>query len=238
MDFLLTTNYLAREDTIHLSSPLLYMLFVYMIQFINPIPTNKTMIFFRKWHNINLSAVSLLMFIFCNVGQYQTGKFDSLNAFLCKPYDANPIAYYSGLAFLYSKYLEWVDTLFLQLSGKPITMLQYTHHMSTAFFTYVGIRNNLVSPFGYVPTALNCFVHVFMYWYFAFPRGSLHPYRQLITISQIVQHIICILTMIYIKLLDNCEQNGWTVELGLAMYFMYLFYFASFYMQSYKNKSE
>jgi hypothetical protein len=238
MDFLIVTNYLFREDTIHLSSPLLYMLFVYMIQFINPIPTNKTMIFFRKWHNISLSVLSLFMFTISQVGQYQTGKFESVDAFLCKPYGDNLFAYYSTMAFLYSKYLEWGDTLFLQLSGKPITMLQYTHHMSTAFITYVGLRNNFVSPFGYVPGALNCFVHVPMYWYFAFPRGSLHPYRRLITISQIVQHIICILTMIYIKLLDNCEQNGWTVELGLALYFMYLFYFVSFYVQSYKNKSE
>ena len=104
MYYLIVTNYLFREDIIHLSSPFLYMMFVYLIQFINPIPDNKIMIFFRKWHNINLSVLSLLMFTIGQVGQCQTGKFESVDAFLCKPYGDNQFAYYSAMAFLYSKY--------------------------------------------------------------------------------------------------------------------------------------
>ncbi len=237
MDFLITTNYLFREDTIHLSSPLLYMTFVHLIQFCPPIPSNKIMIFFRKLHNLNLSLVSLLMFIGITIGQAQTGKFDSIDALLCKPYGDNQIVYYSAMAFLYSKYLEWGDTLFLQLGGKPISILQYTHHMSTAFLGWFAINNGVVSPIVYVQMSMNCVIHVFMYWYFAYPRGGLHRYRKLITSSQIIQHIISLVSLLYVKMNElNCPQNYLVLEVAIAMYGMYLFYFTAFYVQSYSSK--
>jgi hypothetical protein len=233
----LTTNVLLREDTIHLSSPFLYMTFVYFIQFINPIPTNKIMIFFRNLHNINLSVVSLLMFIGITIGQLQTGKFDSLDAMLCKPYGDNMFAYYSARAFLWSKYLEWGDTFFLQLGGKPISMLQYTHHMSTSFLMYFAVDNGVVTPISYIQVSMNCVIHVFMYWYFAYPKGGLHRYRKLITSSQIAQHVISLVSLIYVKMNEmDCPQNKWLLEFGIALYGMYLFYFTLFYIQSYKTE--
>ena len=221
---------LIVEDIIHLSSPLIYIFFVHCIQFLPSIQNNQIMIFFRWLHNINLSIVSLFMFIGITIGQFQTGKFDSLDALLCQPYGDNLFVYYSVKAFLWSKYLEWGDTLFLQLSGKPISMLQYTHHMSTAILVYSHIKNDFISPFMYVFQSLNCVIHVFMYWYFAYPHGLLHRYRKLITSSQIVQHIICLTTIVYTMSIDNCKQNRWGNELGLALYSMYLFYFVAFYL--------
>lgn len=237
MDFLIVTNYLFREDTIHLSSPFLYMMFVYLIQFCPQIPSNKLMIVFRKWHNINLSVVSLFMFVGLTIGQLQTGKFDSLDALLCKSYGDNLFAYYSARAFLWSKYLEWGDTLFLQLGGKPISMLQYTHHMSTAFLGWFAVNNGIVTPMSYPQVSMNCVIHVFMYWYFAYPKGCLHRYRKLITMSQIVQHIISLVSLVYVKLNElNCPQNKWLLEVAIALYGMYLFYFTLFYIQSYNSK--
>jgi hypothetical protein len=237
MDFLIATNYLMREDTIHLTSPLLYMLFVHLLQFIQPMPTNKAIIFFRKWHNINLSVVSLWMFFGITIGQFQTGKFESLDALLCKSYHGNQFAYYSARAFLWSKYLEWGDTLFLQLGGKPISMLQYTHHMTTGLLTYTVINNGNMSSMIYPQVAMNCVIHVFMYWYFAFPKGGLHRYRKLITISQILQHIISLVLLVYVKMNElECPQNKWALEVAITLYGMYLFYFTAFYLQSYSSQ--
>ena len=224
------------EDVLHLSSPLIYMMFVYLVQFMPPMPMNYYMMFFRKWHNLNLSVYSFLMFVGITVGQFQTGKFDSLDALLCKPYGDNWLVDYSVRAFLYTKYLEWGDTLFLQLSGKPISMLQYTHHMTTAILVYFQMKDGFISPHMYVFQSLNCVVHVFMYWYFAYPHGFLHRYRKLITTSQIVQHVICLTTIIYTLSIENCSQNKWGNELGLVMYSMYLFYFTAFYWKSYSSK--
>jgi hypothetical protein len=236
MNFLMTTNYLLREDTIHLSSPLLYMAFVYLIQFIPPMPTNYYMIFFREWHNLNLSVYSFLMFIGITIGQFQTGKFDSLDALLCKPYGDNQFVYYSVSVFLWSKYLEWGDTLFLQLGGKPISTLQYTHHMSTAFLMWFVFNNGIATPMLYPQVSMNCVIHVFMYWYFAYPKGGLYPYRKLITSSQIIQHVISLVSLIYVKLNEStCQQNQWVLEIAIALYGMYLFYFTAFYLKSYKS---
>ncbi len=135
--------------------------------------------------------------------------------------------------FLWSKYVEWGDTLFLHLSGKPITMLQYTHHMSTAILTYVAFDRTIISPHLLVFIGSNTLVHIPMYWYFAFPKGFLYKYRKLITQSQIVQHIGCLATIIYTSSIENCEQAEYVNAFGFAMYSMYLFYFSMFYLRTY-----
>ena len=222
---------------IHNISPIIYIGFVKLFDFIPVIKNNNYMRFLRKLHNIILSFLSFIMLIGITYGNYQANKFNSLNDLLCKKYNNN-ISLLSVKLFLYSKYLEWFDTLFLHLSGKQISTLQYTHHMSTAILAYNNI-NYFISPHLVIFMSLNCLVHVFMYWYFAYPKGFLRPYRKLITISQIVQHIICITTSFYTYfILDDCEQNPLGQELGLTFYSMYLFYFLKFYINSYLKKNK
>lgn len=59
------------------------------------------------------------MFVGISLGNYQANKFNSLNDLLCKKYDNN-ISLISVNFFLYSKYIEWFDSLFLHLSDKKI----------------------------------------------------------------------------------------------------------------------
>ena len=132
----------------------------------------------RRFHNMLLSFMSFIMLVGITYSTYRNNKFQSLNNLLCKPYNYDIIALSSSWMFLYSKYIEWGDTLFLHLSGKNISMLQYTHHMSTALLVYIHLRE-FISPLIYIYMALNCFVHVLMYWYFAFPRGILFKFRKL-----------------------------------------------------------
>lgn len=218
---------------IHLASPLIYAGFVYCLQQLPQIPDSSTMAFFRRIHNINLSVGSGIMLLLAIIGQYQECKFDSLDAFLCDSYNENSIMYLAGKMFLWSKYVEWGDTLFLHLSGKPITMLQYTHHMSTAILTYVALDRTIISPYALIFIGSNTLVHIPMYWYFAFPKGFLHKYRKLITQSQIIQHIGCLATIVYTSSIDNCEQAEYVNAFGFALYSMYLFYFSLFYLQTY-----
>ena len=220
---------------IHIISPILYGSFVHILKKIPPCPDNYFMKLARYHHNIGLSILSLYMLIFITIGNYQTNKFYPINNLLCNSYNHNSFAYKGAELFLWSKYIEWGDTLFLHLSGKSISMLQYTHHMSTAFLMYMNMFQYL-SPHIFVFMASNCFVHVFMYWYFAYPQGFLKKYRKLITSSQIVQHIVCLSTIIYTSRLNNCEQNQYGNFFGFIMYSMYLFYFSSFYFKSYINK--
>ena len=218
------------EGYIHLASPVIYAGYVHVLQKIPPCPNNSLMKLCRTAHNINLSFLSAAMFILCFIGQVQTGKMNSMDELLCKSYDYNWYIDVSMKAFLYSKYVEWGDTLFLQLSGKPISMLQYTHHMSTAILTYVGMARTVISPNGFVFLATNTLVHTPMYWYFAYPKGWLHKHRRMITQSQIVQHVICLSTLVYTHYINYCQQAEYANEFAMAMYSMYLFFFVSFYI--------
>uniref|UniRef100_A0A6C0EJX8 Very-long-chain 3-oxoacyl-CoA synthase n=1 Tax=viral metagenome TaxID=1070528 RepID=A0A6C0EJX8_9ZZZZ len=218
--------------SIHLLSPVLYYCFVKCLNYLHPCPQSNYMIFFRKIHNIILCILSFIMLIGITVANYQTYKFNTLNNLLCVPYNNNIYATISVTLFLYSKYIEWGDTVYLHLSGKSISQLQYTHHMTTAFLVYCNMVD-YISPGIYVCMSLNCFVHIWMYWYFAYPRGYLKKYKVLITQAQIVQHIVCLVAIIYTSFLDNCEQNKYGNSVGFLLYMMYLLYFSMFYFKNY-----
>ena len=136
--------------------------------------------------------------------------------------------------FLYSKYWEWLDTLFLVLSGRAVSWLQYTHHMSTAILVSTG-GADVYAPVSIIPAWLNCAVHVPMYWYFAYPRGALRPYAPWITRAQILQHVAVVGLCSYANfrqyLGDGDCYNGdkYMAELGLVLYAMYLAFFVAFY---------
>tara|TARA_B100001093_G_scaffold519550_1_gene609075 strand:- start:712 stop:1287 length:576 start_codon:yes stop_codon:yes gene_type:complete len=187
---------------------------------------------FRKIHNITLSILSLLMLCGIVYSNYITNKLFSFNNLLCLSYlNNNNIFNLTTHIFLYSKYLEWLDTLFLHLSNKSISTLQYTHHMTTAFLMYVNMNNSHLFIF----ISTNCLVHIPMYWYFAYPNGILNKFRKLITKIQIFQHIICLTTILYTFNLKNCDINKFGNSIGLLLYLMYLFYFVQFYIKKYLN---
>lgn len=220
-------------NTLHLTSPIIYAIFVRLILIIPSCPESTIMRKCRIIHNVILSMLSLLMLIGISHGTYVDGKFNSLYDLLCLRYSSsNLIAHMSTQVFLYSKYLEWGDTVFLHLSGKQISMLQYTHHMTTVFLTHINLEG-YVSPSVSIPQGLNCLVHIPMYWYFAFPTGFMYRFRKMITTIQIIQHIIVLITTMYTFNLNDCQQNKYGGQAGLAMYLMYLYYFSKFYLQSY-----
>ena len=219
----------------HTLSPLLYIFYVRLIQKIKPNQNNSTIKLLRKIHNINLSFLSLIIMLLMFKANYQENKLYSINNLLCKSYNNNYYANIGSTIFLYSKYIEWIDTLFIHLSNKKISDLHYTHHMSTAFLLYYNIINEVESN-ALIPIGLNCFVHIFMYYYFAFPYGFMSKFRKLITQIQLVQHFTVLSTSIYIINLNNCKKNKYGTELCIILYSMYIVYFSKFYINTYIKK--
>ena len=227
---------------LHMLSPILYMVFVKKIELIPTCPTSIVMKNCRKLHNIVLSIMSFVMLMVLFYSTYKSNKLGSVEDFICKPYSNDTLTQTNVNIFLYSKYLEWGDTVFLHLSGKQITMLQYTHHMTTAFLT--GLNNaEYITPGIIIPMGLNCLVHIPMYWYFAYPKGVLQQFRKQITQIQIIQHVLVLSSLIYgsyyyFKPTERyyfCEQNKYGLQAGLLLYIMYLTYFSLFYISNYKN---
>jgi len=227
---------MLRYHNFHFLYPLFYIIFVNYLTKIKPCPNNSLMIKYRKYHNIFLSVLSLYMLIGIIYEGYISNKYNSLYSLCCTKFNENKNINFFVKLFLYSKYLEWGDTLFIHLSNKPITNLQYTHHLTTGFLVYCNFID-FINPNLYVPYSLNCLVHVFMYWYFAFPKGFLGKYKSFITKSQILQHIIVLFSIIYSQLNKNCNVNNIGNIVGFILYSMYLIYFILFYSKNYiKNK--
>jgi len=219
---------------LHSISPLLYMAYVQYIRTIPPCPDSINMKVARYFHNSFMALISGLMFMMITIGNAQMDKFSSIESLICKSYGNNWMAYKGSELFLWSKYMEWIDTLFLQLSGKPITDLHYTHHMSTAILMYYNMTPYLTHSM-YVFMGSNTLVHVFMYWYYADSYGWLHTYRKWITRGQILQHVFCLITIYATNILgeQQCKQNVYGNVLAFSLYHMYLIYFMVFYLKKY-----
>lgn len=231
------------SSPLHLMSPLVYMGFVWLLQQCPTCPQNTTMLWLRWLHNIGLSIASAVMLGSMLMGfAWDTPKTESLHNMMCEPINlSNPIVrqyvQFGYHAFLYSKYWEWLDTVFLHLGGRVISILQYTHHMSTAFLVATNMSDVYTSSY-FIYGGLNCFVHTPMYWYFAHPKGVLRPYAAWITRIQIIQHILCIGASVYanyrIYAHNDCYHGSrYGGQIALLLYGMYLFYFAKFYVGRY-----
>ena len=221
---------------LHLSSPLLFYIYVKCIKKIQPIPKNKLMLTCRKYHNIFLSIYSAFILCSSTIITYNNDKFHSTNNLLCKPYEETPFTKFVLYGFMWSKYIEWFDTLYLHLSGKKISNLQYTHHMTTVFLTYIGNRN-FINPCCFLAIFTNSLVHTPMYWYFAYPKGIIQNYKKKITQLQILQHVICLNGLFYFMVYKNddidCIQNPYSIEIAITLYTIYLLFFLSFYIFKY-----
>ena len=231
------------SSPIHLLSPLMYVGFVWLLQQCPVCPKNTCMLWLRWFHNIGLSIASAVMLGSMLMGFAQdTPKTESIHALICEPINmSNPIVrqyiQFAYHTFLYSKYWEWMDTVFLHLGGRAISTLQYTHHMSTAFLVATNMSDTY-SPSFVIYGGLNCFVHIPMYWYFAYPQGFLRPYAAWITRIQIIQHILCIGVSGYGNYMmhahNDCYHGSrYGMQFALGLYGMYLFYFTTFYVSKY-----
>ena len=227
----------------HFFSPLFYFLFVYSfslipIDILTIISSCPSLIRIRKIYNISLSVLSFFMMLGISISAVESNKLFSFHDMVCKPFTPSFTLSLSTQIFLYSKYVEWIDSFFLHVAGKKISALQYYHHMSTGFLFYLNIENDYISPYVLIGMFLNSFIHIFMYWYFAFPKGILLQHRRKITQFQIFQHISCFVSILYaMSHAQNCVQNSLSNVVGLFLYSFYLLSFGHFYLNKYIHPS-
>lgn len=87
-------------------------------------------------------------------------------------------------AFYYSKYVEYLDTIWLVLKGKPVSFLQTFHHFGAPWDVYLGIQ--FANEGLWIFIFLNAFIHTVMYTYYAMTAaGVSYPAKPLITLMQI-----------------------------------------------------
>lgn len=178
-----------------------YIKFVYYVQSLRiNLSKNKLFQKIRFIHNLLMVLFSFSMLICIFYGYYLDDKYTNVHTLLCKD-NNNSITEITYKLFFYSKFYEWLDTLFLVLSNKPVRFIHISHHSIVPFLTSL----NLKGSHGIIFIGTNTLVHTLMYMYYACPN-VLKPIKRIITYLQILQHIIAFSVTVYVTFLTNCEH--------------------------------
>ena len=86
---------------------------------------------------------------------------------------------WAAKSFYYSKYVEYLDTAWLVLKGKPVSFLQTFHHFGAPWDVYLGLA--LKNEGLWIFMFLNAFIHTLMYTCAAPPpfAATAHRHRPL-----------------------------------------------------------
>ena len=196
-------------------------------------PFLKTFSFF---HNSFMSILSLIMLVGILVGAYLNNRFSSWDAYCCSQ-PGNPpsvgLLPFSMYVFYLSKGFEFVDTFLLVLGKKQLIWLHKIHHLTTMSLVWHSMHVDLRSEI--TCGALNCFVHVIMYLYFACPIRIL---RSSITSLQLIQFVLALGVIgytAYVRFTAEVPCNGTLLSEmhGIVMYGVYLGMFLNFFLKQY-----
>eukprot|EP00670_Eutreptiella_braarudii_P006050 CAMPEP_0174286252 /NCGR_PEP_ID=MMETSP0809-20121228/11054_1 /TAXON_ID=73025 ORGANISM="Eutreptiella gymnastica-like, Strain CCMP1594" /NCGR_SAMPLE_ID=MMETSP0809 /ASSEMBLY_ACC=CAM_ASM_000658 /LENGTH=210 /DNA_ID=CAMNT_0015382247 /DNA_START=20 /DNA_END=649 /DNA_ORIENTATION=+ len=136
-----------------------------------------------KWYNLFMSVFSLVSFLCMGYAIYTVGLYSNE----CDRAFDNALFRITAKVFYYSKFLEYIDSFYLPLMAKPLSFLQFFHHLGAPMDMWLFVQYSGECIWIFV--FLNGFIHFVMYGYywtrlmkFNFPMP-----KQLITAMQITQ---------------------------------------------------
>ncbi|KAL2740957.1 elongation of very long chain fatty acids protein 4-like [Vespula squamosa] len=155
--------------------------------------------------------------------------------------DSMQIFYACWWAYL-TKFVDLMETgiFVLRKKHRQISFLHLYHHISTVLICWIFGKYYAAGMASFLPL-VNCSVHVVMYTYYLLStfgpsiRKVIHPYKFLLTITQMVQFVILICHCLQ-TLSPNCDIDktpGVVMIINLLINF-YLFY--DFYKKTYVVK--
>ena len=168
----------------------------------------------------------------------------------CSPgmatYGSGPVGLWVVL-FMWSKYIELLDTVLLVVRKKPVTFLHYFHHATVLLYCwYAGAAEQSTGIFFAV---MNYGVHALMYLYYTLQAlvgvGLLRArpsWGKLVTILQLLQMALGVtVTLIHSWLInhrDDCDGNPVIIAAAFAMYSVYGALFLKFFYTRYTDKQK
>ena len=190
------------------------------------------------FYNLVMCAFSVVcagIMIFCLMnlksGIYSLGHFDDDNVGQI----FNDVVYY----FYISKYVEFLDTYFLILCGRPVIWLQYLHHIGAPLD--MGMVYHWKVEGAWIFVAFNGIIHTFMYYYYAcsIMKWKFPLPKQFITLLQMTQFISGLGVLAPYYFMDDYWKNDEKRFVFLFTYgyvLMNLFMFLNFYARTYTKK--
>ena len=148
----------------------------------------------------------------------------------------------ASFAFMFSKFPELFDTVFLVLKGKTVIALQWWHHATVLLYCWHAVVGS--TPSAVIFAVLNYAVHSVMYLYFGLSQytRALGWAKRPITLFQIAQMVWGVagvaLCLIYERT-STCSEvytQGNHYALCGGMYASYLVLFARFYAKTYRKR--
>jgi len=136
--------------------------------------------------------------------------------------------------FYISKYVEFADTFFLLLQKKPVSWLQWIHHIGAPL--NVGLLYYTKDPGAHLFIILNGFIHTLLYAYYAATIANIKlPGKWVLTFLQIMQFNVGFYFYTKFQSLDGYRQNTqymachlftWVYVLIVEGLFLHFFYTA------------
>ncbi|KAL7068466.1 putative beta-ketoacyl-CoA synthase [Cryptosporidium serpentis] len=211
-----------------------------------------------KYWNLSLAIFSIIgsirMLIYLITINFRYGFIASICTPAYIPLTKGPAGLWLIL-FIYSKYAELIDTLFIILRKRPLTFLHWFHHLTVLLYTWDAYTST--QTIGVYFCTINYIVHSIMYYYYYLTSSNKKPsWGVLITILQISQMIIgtfltiCGLYYSYHYPFSNifpaaylnqplkvgCHFNKSNGILACLMYISYFALFFDFFIKKYITK--
>eukprot|EP01126_Amoeba_proteus_P042264 TRINITY_DN4589_c0_g1_i2.p1 TRINITY_DN4589_c0_g1~~TRINITY_DN4589_c0_g1_i2.p1 ORF type:complete len:185 (+),score=4.97 TRINITY_DN4589_c0_g1_i2:135-689(+) len=149
--------------------------------------------------------------------------------------------------FIYSKFFELIDTVFLVLRKRQIIFLHWFHHVTVLLYCWHALHT--VTGPGIWFATMNYTVHSVMYFYYFLTNvgfyQQLRPFAPIVTGLQISQMfagimILC-MSIYYLEFGDlgdpTCHVDRSNYRWGIVMYTAYLILFILFFVEKYLGGS-
>ncbi|CAB9510424.1 of very long chain fatty acids protein 6 [Seminavis robusta] len=141
------------------------------------------------------------------------------------------------LAFVLSKFVELIDTLFIVVHKKKLLFLHWYHHITVLLFCWHGWI--ALQPMGLIFCVVNYGVHSIMYFYYYLMAVKRKPKwfnPQVITVVQILQMVVGV--RVCAQSWHLAKEPGSFVDkriimAGFVMYASYLALFMQFFVNRY-----
>lgn len=198
-----------------------------------------------------LAAWNLLLATFSIIGTYkvlpdfiQTLRYKGFESTLCEKDFLYGVSGLWSYLFVFSKVLEFADTLFIVMRKQKLIFLHWYHHATVLIYSVYCYHEFSASGRWYM--TMNYLVHSIMYSYYALRalKFRITPaIAQVITILQLVQMVIgCYLNYRSYMLLPltgkyrSCHISMENIKYSSLLYFSYFVLFANFFINSYIRK--
>jgi len=140
------------------------------------------------------------------------------------------------LLFIYSKYFELLDTVFLVLRRREVPFLHWFHHFTVLMYCWDAYSWELNTGLFFI--AMNYTVHAVMYFYYFLAAVSKPPawglFVTIMQTSQMVVGLTVVGTHLYLRgSVPNCDAPLFNIGCAILMYGSYLYLFLEFFAKKY-----